>query len=179
MVKIYTKTGDAGETGLWGGKRVSKASPRIEAYGTVDELNALLGVSETLLKQKSLQALIKKIQNGLHVICADLANPDLASAGPRIQAAHIQELEIDCDKLDEKLPELKKFILPGGSPGGASLHLARTVARRAERRVIELAGSERINPEVIRYLNRLSDLLFIMARAANQSDGAGEAHPDY
>jgi cob(I)alamin adenosyltransferase len=179
MVKIYTKTGDQGETGLWGGKRVSKASLRIEAYGTADELNSLLGVAKTKINSSTLNPWLEKIQNQLHVICADLANPDLTKEGPRIQASHTEELERACDDLDKKLPELKKFILPGGSEAGALLHFARTVTRRAERRVIELSRSESINLEVVRYLNRLSDLLFLMARTANHEAGIEEDHPRY
>lgn len=178
-MRIYTRTGDKGETGLIGGRRVSKASLRIEAYGTVDELNAVLGLVATGIEQAELKAWIAGIQNELHIVCADLASPDLAKIGPRIAAARVERLEHLCDWLDERLPVLKKFILPGGTFAGACLHLARTVARRAERHTVALAAQEKINPEVIRYLNRLSDLLFLMARFVNQQAGIAEIHPDY
>lgn len=178
-IKIYTKTGDKGETGLIGGKRVSKASSRIEAYGTVDELNALLGVAATKLSSDSLRDSVEKIQNELHIICADLANPEIDDESPHISAEHIEELEELCDLLDKNLPPLKNFILPGGSEGGALLHYARTIARRAERRVISLSESEKINEEIIRYLNRLSDFLFLMARLENLENSAPEINPQY
>jgi len=180
-MKIYTRGGDRGETGLWGGERVSKSSARIEAYGAVDELNSALGVAASQLgEDDGLRAVIERIQNELHIICADLAAPDLSDEKiPRIGAGHVADLEKLCDKLDEELPELKRFILPGGSAAGAMLHWVRTVARRAERRVVRLAAQEEINPEVVRYLNRLSDLLFLMARLVNQQAGLPERHPHY
>jgi cob(I)alamin adenosyltransferase len=180
-MKIYTRTGDEGETGLLGDKRVSKASPRIEAYGTVDELNAALGVVVSQLGDDAeLKGMIEAIQNELHIACADLAAPDLSDGKiPRIQAEHVAQLEKLCDEIDAKLPPLEKFVLPGGTPAGALLHWARTVCRRAERRVVELASQEEINPEVVRYWNRLSDLLFLMARLANQRAGHPEVHPEY
>jgi cob(I)alamin adenosyltransferase len=178
-MKIYTKTGDKGETGLIGGRRVSKASLRIESYGTVDELNAMLGLVQNKLVTDILKKSIKAIQNELHIICADLANTSTDDDQPHIEEQHTKVLEELCDQLDEKLPELKNFILPGGSEAGAMLHLARTIARRAERRVIELAAIEKINDEVIRYLNRLSDCLFLMARMENSERGEIETSPDY
>lgn len=178
-MRIYTRTGDKGETGLFGGKRVSKASARIEAYGTADELNATLGMAASQLSSPKMRKLIERLQNELHIICADLANPDLKSQSPRISAVQVEGLEKLCDQLAETLPTLKRFILPGGSLGGALLHYARTVARRGERCVVELSRHEEINPEVVKYLNRLSDLLFLMARAVNQEAGIPEIHPDY
>lgn len=178
-MKIYTRTGDKGETGLFGGKRVSKASLRIEAYGTVDELNAALGIVASQVGSPEMKQMLERLQNELHIVCADLANPDLKSQSPRITASHVAGLEKLCDQLDESLSPLKKFILPGGSLSGSLLHYTRTVARRAERRTVELATHEEINPETVRYLNRLSDLLFLMARAVNQQTGVPEAHPDY
>jgi cob(I)alamin adenosyltransferase len=177
-MRIYTRTGDRGETGLFGGRRVSKASLRIEAYGSVDELNSLLGLVAAETEDAQIKVLIERLQNELHIIEADLANPS-GSAGPRIQAQQITELEKHCDRLTAELPPLTKFILPGGSRVGALLHLARTVARRAERHVVALAAEEEANPEVLKYLNRLSDLLFLMARTANQQAGAPEIHPTY
>lgn len=177
-MRIYTRTGDQGETGLFGGKRVSKASLRIEAYGTVDELNSLLGLVAAEAKDAQIKTLLERIQNELHIVEAELANPS-ESAGPRIQAQHVTALETQCDLLEAELPPLKRFILPGGSRLGAQLHLARTVARRAERRVVALATKEAVNPELIKYLNRLSDLLFLLARTANHRTGALEIHPTY
>jgi len=177
-MKIYTKTGDKGDTGLIGGKRISKASLRIEAYGTVDELNACLGMVVSQLNQQGLLK-IQKLQSDLHLVGADLADPNLDSATPRVSESHVNALEAWCDELDITLPPLQQFILPGGSPASAQLHLARTVARRAERRVIELAVEDGINDAVVRYLNRLSDLLFIMARWINHREGQPETHPDY
>lgn len=184
-MKIYTKTGDRGETGLLGEERVSKASPRIEAYGTVDELNAVLGmVAAELEDDSATQKIVERIQNDLHVVCADLASPDLADEGiPRVEARHVKELEKLCDQLEEELPPLTGFVLPGGTKAGAGLHWARTVCRRAERRVVALRDAEgeanRVNPEVVRYLNRLSDLLFLLARRANLRAGVEEKHPNY
>jgi len=182
-LKIYTKTGDRGETGLLGSGRVSKASPRIEAYGTVDELNAVLGVAAAELEDDpEVREAIERIQNDLHTVCADLAAPDLDDARvPRIRAQHTEALERLCDRLEEELPPLTQFVLPGGTRAGAALHWARTVCRRAERRVVSLRESEkdRVNPEVVRYLNRLSDLLFLLARWANHRAGAEEKHPRY
>jgi len=182
-VKIYTRTGDRGETGLLGEERVSKASARIEAYGTVDELNAALGVVAAGLEDDpETGEILERVQNDLHVVCADLASPRLDEGKiPRIQAEHVEALEALCDRLEEELPPLARFVLPGGTRAAAELHWARTVCRRAERRVVSLleAERERVNPEVVRYLNRLSDLLFLLARRANRRAGAGEKHPDY
>ena len=178
-MKIYTKTGDQGETGLIGGRRVSKASLRIEAYGTADELNAMLGVVYSQLPESELKTFVLETQNELHILCADLANADLASDGERISEKNVMRLEEYCDQLDEKLPALKNFILPSGSVEGSFLHYARTVARRAERRLIELSEQEEINSEAIKYLNRLSDLLFLMARTVNHDAGQPELNPHY
>jgi cob(I)alamin adenosyltransferase len=177
-MRIYTRTGDKGETGLFGGKRVSKASLRIEAYGTVDELNSVLGLAGAEIQDVQIAALVRALQNELHIVEAELANPSEGTK-PCIQAPHVAELEKQCDLLEAELPPLRKFILPGGSRLGAQLHLARTVARRAERRVVALAAKEAVNPEMIKYLNRLSDLLFLLARAANHRTGTPEIHPTY
>ncbi len=178
-MKIYTRTGDRGETGLIGGGRVSKASARIEAYGAVDELNAALGVAASQTDNPSLRGKIERLQADLHLVCADLANPDPEAEAPRVGERHVTALEALCDEADAQLSPLKRFILPGGSPAGAGLHFARTVARRAERRAVELAADEPVNAETVRYLNRLSDLLFLLARWINHRDGAVESHPDY
>ena len=171
-MKIYTKTGDEGKTSLFGGQRVSKDAPRVEAYGTVDELNALLGVVATFLDDTTLLERIRHIQGDLFVIGADLATP--ADAGkaaawvPRLTAADVQRLETWIDEAEAELAPMKTFVLPGGTPAAAHLHLARTVCRRAERRVVSLEHFEPISPEVRVYLNRLSDLLFVWARLVNQ-----------
>lgn len=178
-MRIYTRTGDQGETGLIGGLRVSKASLRIRAYGSVDELNCALGVVISQVDEGEVKTWLLAIQNELHIVCADLANPDLARAGPRIAASHVEELERLCDKIDVELPPLRQFILPGGTFAAALLHFARAVARRAERKTVALAAEETINPEVIRYLNRLSDLLFLMARLINHRAGVVDKHPSY
>jgi cob(I)alamin adenosyltransferase len=178
-VKIYTRKGDAGWTKLFGGKRASKSSPRITAYGDVDEVIAVLGVAASDLEDGGTIDLLRKLQSGLHLVCADLANPNLQKQAKRIEAEHIEALEKLCDEFEEKLPPLKKFILPGGSAAGAALHLSRTVARRAERQIVTLSQEESINPEVLRYMNRVSDLLFLIARWVNHQAGVPEHHPGY
>jgi len=179
MVRIYTRGGDSGETALFGGTRVSKSAPRIDAYGAVDELNAVLGLARAHAEEGGLVELLARLQDELHTVCADLANANLEAAAPRIGATHVEGVERDCDHLDAELPPLTQFILPGGTSLAAWLHYARTVARRAERRVVELGAQERINADVVKYLNRLSDLLFLMARAANHRANAAEIHPQY
>jgi cob(I)alamin adenosyltransferase len=173
-MKIYTKTGDAGDTGLFGGPRVRKNAPRIEAYGTVDELNSVLGVARSQKLDAEIDALVAQIQNELFEIGAQLATPDPALHGNAlIGARHIAALESAIDRYEAQLPALKQFILPGGAPAAAALHMARTVCRRAERRVITLMDDarERVTGEPVIYLNRLSDLLFVLARYANQAAG--------
>jgi len=168
-MKIYTKTGDNGETSLFGGKRVSKDNVRIEAYGTVDELNALIGVAISETTDKSAEEVLRKIQNDLFVLGGDLAAPVNGNKSkiPRTTDEMVKNLENKIDTYENKIPELKNFILPGGSKVSALLHLSRTVCRRAERRVINLSNVEQINFEVVKYLNRLSDLLFVLARFEN------------
>jgi cob(I)alamin adenosyltransferase len=172
-LRIYTRTGDKGETGLFGGQRVLKDDLRVEAYGTVDELNALLGVAATKSADEGLGPLIARIQNELFDLGSDLATPleEGESRGkitiPRATGDHVEKLESEIDLLEAELTPLRQFILPGGTELAAFLHFARTVCRRAERSCVTLSRSENVNPEVIRYLNRLSDLLFVMARSAN------------
>ncbi|GAB6067699.1 cob(I)yrinic acid a,c-diamide adenosyltransferase [Methylothermus subterraneus] len=178
-MRIYTRTGDQGTTGLLGGLRVSKASLRIFAYGSVDELNSVLGMAVSQLQDGEAASWLRAIQNELHILCADLANPDPDRAGPRICAAHVERLEHLCDRLDAELPPLKHFILPGGTFAAALLHFARTVARRAEREVVALAEEEAINPQALCYLNRLSDLLFLLARWVNLQAKVAEMAPWY
>jgi cob(I)alamin adenosyltransferase len=178
-MKIYTKTGDSGTTGLFGGGRVSKDALRVEAYGNVDELNASIGAALASGISGDLRELLNQIQIDLFVLGAELAsNPDHArpkGAGiDQISTDAIGQLEVAIDRLEEELPPLKSFILPGGTPGGAGLHLARVVCRRAERKVVALARTEATRAEVVQYLNRLSDFLFVVARVVNHRAGAPE-----
>jgi cob(I)alamin adenosyltransferase len=173
-MKIYTKTGDDGTTGLWGGLRVAKDSLRVQAYGTVDEANAVIGVARAAGVDPILDLMLATIQDMLFVVGADLATPGESASIPRVGAESTAELEQGIDLLEEKLEPLRQFILPGGNLAAAQLHLARTVCRRAERWVISLAHEEAINPEIQRYLNRLSDFLFTAARAANAHAGVAD-----
>jgi cob(I)alamin adenosyltransferase len=176
-VKIYTKTGDSGETSLFDNTRVSKADARVDAYGEVDEVNACLGAARAAGADADTSALIEGLQKDLFALGARLADPSARIAERVTKAAitdaDVQRLEQAIDRLEATLPPLRRFILPGGSSAGALLHLARTVCRRAERRVIGL-GAGAVEPILIIYLNRLSDLLFVMARAANHRAGAPE-----
>ena len=173
-VKIYTKTGDRGETGLFDGSRASKASPRVEAYGDVDELNALLGVALAFIREdQELRSCLLDIQRDLFVVGAHLADPKARVEAKRGAKASLTEdkvtqLERWIDHFEEQLPPLRQFILPGGSKGGATLHHARTVCRRAERQVVALSQQVDISSLLIIYLNRLSDFLFVAARLENQ-----------
>jgi cob(I)alamin adenosyltransferase len=181
-MKIYTGTGDAGETGLYGGQRVGKDAVRVEAYGTVDEANAALGIAAAQITDTELRATITDLQSQLFTVGADLATPleRDAQAGksivPRVEAQHSVALEQIIDRFEAELEPLRNFILPGGSPGASALHLARAVVRRAERRTVTLwhAESDQVNGEVLRYLNRLADLLFVLARAANHREGVAD-----
>lgn len=173
-MKIYTKTGDAGETGLWGGQRVTKDSSRVHAYGTVDECNAAIGVARAAGVDPGLDRLLEEVQNQLFVVGADLATPGEAPSIPRVDHEAIGFLERSIDTLEGELEPLKQFILPGGTPSAAHLHLARTVCRRAERLAVRLGREEQANPLVPIYLNRLSDFLFVCARAANSRAGMAD-----
>jgi cob(I)alamin adenosyltransferase len=173
ITKVYTKTGDAGETALVGGTRVSKAQARVVAFGDVDELNSLLGVARTFLADEELDAELGRIQNELFILGADLASPSDVQLR-RVDETLVQELEQLIDRLLEELEPLQEFILPGGSQAGAFLHLARTVARRAERSVVLLTEQESINAHALVYLNRLSDYLFVAARVVNRRTGMAE-----
>ena len=175
-MKIYTTTGDEGETSLFGGKRVAKDTLRIESYGTVDELNSMLGVVRSLKPSKKIDETIVHIQNELFVLGADLATPNEKQDKNvvRLGKDHVSHLESVIDSLEKKLKPLSSFILPGGSPVAAHLHLARTICRRAERLVVRLAREEQIDPFCVMYLNRLSDLLFVLARYANRVEGGVE-----
>lgn len=176
--KIYTRTGDNGTTALADGQRRSKADLRVETYGTVDETNACLGLVR-LHATGALDGMLGAIQNDLFDLGADLATPPSREPLPyeplRIVASQVERLERDIDALNAAIPPLKSFVLPGGSPASAALHLARTVCRRAERLAVALAADETeiVSPEALRYLNRLSDFLFVAGRAAN-ADGADD-----
>jgi cob(I)alamin adenosyltransferase len=170
-VRIYTRTGDAGETGLIGGKRVRKDDLRVAAYGDVDELNAVLGLARTEDGEAARSALLRRIQRELFALGAQLADPS-GRVGSRkakalIGARAIRDLEKAIDARQRRLPPLKAFLLPGGSAPGALLHLARTVCRRAERSIAALDRREKLDPRILVYVNRLSDLLFVLAREAN------------
>jgi len=174
-MKIYTKTGDRGETSLFGGQRVPKDDLRINAYGTVDELNSVLGIAITEITAVEIKDILVQVQNDLFTLGADLASPAEKEKGsfviPRIKTDKIEKLETFIDSIEYKLPELRNFILPGGSKGASYLHLARTVCRRAEREAVTLSKNVEIGPLPVVYLNRLSDLLFVLARFENFSAG--------
>ena len=167
LTRIYTRGGDAGETSLGDGSRVSKLDPLVRAYGTVDELNSLLGWAQVTAGDERLG----RIQNELFDLGADLSVPYAADDGKlRVTQAYVDRLEADCDEANAPLAELRSFVLPGGSETAARLHVVRAASRRAEREVLDAARERTINPLALVYLNRLSDLLFILARAANAGD---------
>lgn len=176
MARIYTRTGDLGETGLFGGGRVRKSHPRVVAYGAVDELNASIGVAHAALDDPEVRDRLATVQADLFSLGSHLSTPREPGAPlhpylPALPTDRVAEFESWIDEADAELPELRAFILPGGSPGAATLHLARTICRRAERQVIALAQTEVVDPEIIVYLNRLSDLLFQFARLVNLRAG--------
>ncbi len=168
MTKIYTKTGDDGTTGLFGNIRVKKSDPRIAAYGTVDELNAMIGIILSSKLPSDLEKLLTQIQNDLFVVGADLANPNLRNTSNRVTSKMVKFLENQIDKLEEKLSPITYFILPGGHLSASQTHLARAICRRAETNIVYLSEKEQINNECIVYMNRLSDLLFVIARTVNK-----------
>jgi cob(I)alamin adenosyltransferase len=175
-VKLYTRTGDTGETSLYSGDRARKDDPRVEAYGDIDELNAWIGLVRASGPDPALDAEIVALQRDLFALGAQLADP-ADTLAPRVTKAvidddHILRLEQLIDRLEDELPPLRRFILAGGTPTGAALHVARTVCRRAERRMVALAPP--IDPVLLRYINRLSDLLFVLARVANHRGGVPE-----
>ena len=176
-MKIYTRTGDTGETSLLGGRRVPKTEPRVAAYGDVDELNAWLGLVRSSAEDAQLAAMLEHLQRDLFAIGARLADPAHRIGGrvakTAIGAADIERLEEWIDLLEAELPPLRRFILAGGGRAGAALHVARTVSRRAERTIVSL-GPDAVEPELLIYMNRISDLLFVMARAANHRGGHAE-----
>jgi cob(I)alamin adenosyltransferase len=174
LTKIYTRGGDAGETSLGDGSRVSKLDARIAAYGTVDELNAAVGVVVAGACPDTIREVLLRVQNELFDLGADLSVPIEDEARLRVTQEQVDGLEDECDRFNAELPELKSFVLPGGSEAAARLHVARTVCRRAEREALIAAAAHDVNPLALVYLNRLSDLLFILARAANAADGRVE-----
>jgi len=179
MMKIYTGRGDEGLTDLRNMERVSKASERIEAYGSVDEVNALIGLTRPT-GYDDLDETLRSVQNHLHIIQADFANPNPDEDDPQVREEHVDELEAAIDDYDEELDQLEDFILPGGSTVGAHIHHARAVCRRAERRAVAFAAQEaNVNDHAIVYLNRLADLLFTLARVVNQREGVPEENPTY
>ena len=174
LTKIYTRGGDAGETSLGDGSRISKLDARIAAYGTVDELNAVVGLALAADCPDEIGSVLGRIQNELFDLGADLSVSMEQDARLRVTQEQVDALEGDCDRFNTELPELKSFVLPGGSEVAARLHVARTTCRRAEREALVASGFYAVNPVALVYLNRLSDLLFILARAANAAAGREE-----
>ncbi len=174
-MKIYTKGGDKGQTGLFGGERVSKNSERIEAYGTIDELNSFIGLAVEEVKSPEIKTVLQKIQNELFTLGSDLATPldekNEKYKIPRVPKSFYEEAEKQIDKIEEQLEPLQNFILPGGSKASALLNICRTICRRAERRVVALKASIDIGENIIIFLNRLSDLFFVLARYENMISG--------
>jgi cob(I)alamin adenosyltransferase len=178
-MKIYTRSGDEGDTGLFGGGRVRKDHPRVAAYGDVDELNSSLGVVRATAPGPFFDALLESVQRDLFAIGGHLATPDPARVAKALEKAELSQGRVEAferlmDDADQELPPLRAFVLPAGTPKAASLHLARTVCRRAERSVVRLSHEAEVPELFIVYLNRLSDLLFTLARLANHRDGAGD-----
>lgn len=178
-MKIYTKSGDAGDTGLFGGGRVPKDDPRVAAYGDVDELNSVIGLARATDPTDLSDALLESIQRDLFALGGHLATPDPAKVRAALEKAALSEeriavMERAIDEADLVLPPLRAFVLPGGTPKAAALHVARTVCRRAERSVVRLSHQAEIHGIFIIYLNRLSDLLFTLARLANHHEGRGD-----
>ncbi len=181
LTRIYTRTGDDGTTALGSGRRVSKDDARIEAYGTVDELNAAIGVALARGLDAEIDVVLLRVQNDLFHLGSDLCFPETDKTQtpvPKIDARHVEALERELDRWTAELPALENFILPGGTKGAADLHVARTIARRAERRVQTLARAETVGGHVLQYLNRLSDLLFVMSRIENARKGRDDVYWD-
>lgn len=178
MPRVYTRTGDKGETGLFSGERVPKNSRRVEAYGAVDELSSWIGYARSLVEDKDVDDLLGKVQQDLFLVCADLATrpeKEKPQKAAQVTDAMVKHLEEAIDRFDAELPTLSTFIVPSGTKAAAALHVARAVARRAERRTVTLAQQEELNPQVVAYLNRLSSLLFVLARIVNKRSGVEEA----
>jgi cob(I)alamin adenosyltransferase len=175
LSKIYTRTGDDGSTGLGDGSRVAKDSARVEAYGTVDEANSTIGMIQACALPDDVREVLTKVQHHLFDLGGELCIPGHEA----IQDAHVEGLEAHLDRFNEQLPPLKEFILPGGGEAASRCHVARTVVRRAERVAVTLARDETVRPQPVRYLNRLSDLLFVLARVLARADGQGEVLWDH
>ncbi len=173
-MKGYTGTGDRGETSLYGGTRVGKENPRVEAYGTVDELNSQIGVVRALVKGGRIDKVLRVVQRDLFTLGGDLASEVASAKVPRVERRQLVGLEKVLGEIHDELSPLRRFVLPTGSVVGAELHVARSVCRRAERSVVALARVEPVSPEIVPYLNRLSSLLFELARLANKMDGVNE-----
>lgn len=177
MPRAYTRTGDKGETGLFSGERVPKDLLRVEAYGTVDELSSLIGHARSLTDDKEVDSALEKVQRDLFLVGAELATRPKKGRSEKdgqVNDAMVKQLEEEIDRLDAELPPLSTFIVPSGTKAATALHLARAVARRAERRAVAVGHEEKLNPHVVVYLNRLSSLLFVLARIANKRSGAEE-----
>ncbi len=175
--KIYTRTGDKGKTGLFSGERVEKDDVRVRAYGSVDELNTILGWCLIMAKDEWLNDILVKLQNQLFILCADLATPPIgkwAEKVKRIDESYIEFIEKCIDKIEKELPPLKEFVLPGGCELSSRIHIARVTCRRAEREAVRALRERRVNPLTIQYLNRLSDLFFVMARYINREENVNE-----
>jgi cob(I)alamin adenosyltransferase len=173
-MKVYTRKGDSGQTSIWGGRRLSKDHVRMEAIGAVDEASAAIGVADALTLPAELDNALRKAQRCLFIVGSELMAPDRTGSGsalPRLDETDVTDLEATIDSLELHLPELRNFIIPGGSPAAAALHIARATCRRAERRVTTLSRIEDVVPLVPAYLNRLADMLFVAARYANHSTG--------
>ncbi len=180
LSKIYTRTGDKGETGLVSGQRVPKDSLRVEAYGAVDELNSVLGTARSFIEDTDISELLRNVQEDLFILGADLATPGEGSPRiPRITQEMVAQIERAIDRFDREVAPLRAFILPAGDRAASLMFLARAVARRAERRLVALSKSEQIGQQIIPYMNRLSDLLFVLGRALNARRGQPETewHP--
>lgn len=175
LSKIYTRTGDDGSTGLGDGSRVAKDSARVEAYGTVDEANSTIGMIQACALPDDVREVLTRVQHHLFDLGGELCIPGHEA----IQDAHVEGLEAHLDRFNEQLPPLKEFILPGGGEAASRCHVARTVVRRAERAAVSLAREESVRPQPVRYLNRLSDLLFVLARVLARADGQGEVLWDH
>ncbi|MFX0102777.1 MAG: cob(I)yrinic acid a,c-diamide adenosyltransferase [Candidatus Hodarchaeota archaeon] len=171
--RIYTKKGDGGETSLFSGERVEKTSTRVEAYGTIDEFNASLGIAK-VYSSEFISNIIQQIQEHLFYLASELATTDSDKVLNPTKSSDVEELEKITDKLQADLPPVENFVIPGGTKSAVYLHQARTILRRAERRIIRLSQEVELNPELLKYLNRLSDLLFVMARYVNTIEGEGD-----
>lgn len=178
ITRVYTRTGDDGTTSLVGGKRVSKSSARVQSYGDVDELNASIGLARKEIHDQELLAIVTEIQNDLFILGADLASPSDIEV-PRVSERMIEKLEKHIDQYLKQLEPLREFILPAGKGAGAYLHFARTISRRAERSVVRFMEEEKQSSLALTYLNRLSDLLFVLARIANEKDSFKEVFVDF